>query len=104
ARVGEFIRVFAIKSDARAAGLQDQGDELRQFAVAENRGDGEFANIQLIKDLAGGGERFDEDSFLVADIFGDDVEIFQRQSEVLGKRAVMRNDAKHRAARAMRLQ
>ncbi len=96
--------MFSVKYDAGTRSLQDQGDELRQFAVAKNRGGREFANIQLIEDLAGRGERFDEDGFLIADIYRNDVEIFQRQGEIFGKCAVMCHDAKHRAAGAMRLQ
>src|SRR5208337_3691197 len=102
--IRQLVCMFAVKNDARARGLQNEGDELRQLAVAEDRGDGKFSNIQLIEDLARGGERLNEYGFRVTHVFRYDVEIFQRQGEIFRKRAVVRNDAQHRAPGTMRLQ
>src|SRR5208283_3140825 len=82
ARVDQLVRMFAIENDARARGLQNEGDELRQLAVAENCRGGERANVQLVENLARGGERLNEDGLRVTHAFRNDVEIFQWQGKI----------------------
>ncbi len=77
---------------------------MRELAVTQNRSIGEFANIQLIEDLACSGKRLDENGLRIAYIFRNEVKIVQGQGEVLGECSIMRNDAKNCAASAMRFQ
>ena len=58
-------------------------------------------DVDLGQDFAGGGERFDEYGVLIGDGTGDEMKIFERQSEIFGKRAVVIHDAEDGAERAM---
>jgi len=68
-------------------------NQLRQLAVTQDRRLSALANINLIENLARCGERLDEDRFLIADGIRYDVEVSERQREILGEGAVVSDDA-----------
>src|SRR6266478_8625614 len=84
--------------------VQHARDELREFAIAEDGGETEFLHVNLIQDFARGGERLHKNRLLICDVIWNEMQIFQRQSEIFGEGAVVRDDAENGAARAMRFQ
>jgi hypothetical protein len=85
--------VLAVHDDAPNFGVKNARYQLRQLAVAQDRSLSELANVHLIENLAGCGERLDENRFLIADGIGYDVEVFERQREIFGEGAVVSDDA-----------
>src|ERR1700733_9990741 len=84
--------------------FQHARDELRQLSVAKDGGRAELFYIDLIQDLAGGGQRFDEYGLFVGNGVRDEVQIFYRKREVFGESAVVIHDAENGAARAVSFQ
>ena len=77
---------------------------MREFAVAENGRGAKLLHSDLLQDFASGSERFDEHGLLIGDVLRNEVQVFQRQSQVFGECAVMSRDAEHGPPRAMRFQ
>ena len=87
--------------DAVAVGVEDQGDEQAQFAIAQHgdriaQGDGD-----LIQDLAGGGQGLQEHGTVCGDVVGEDVQIALREGEELGEGAGVLDDSQHGAVGAV---
>lgn len=90
---GNFGGVAAEEVDLGAAGLEHLGDEEAEFAIAEN-GDALGAQAaELLLDLAGGGDGFDEDGFFVREGRGDGEEVRFGEREILGEGAGVLDDA-----------
>src|SRR5271154_1450951 len=85
--------MLAEHHDAGDSSSQYARDQLREFAVAEDRGLSEFVRAHLIQDFARCGEWFDENGLLVGDRIGDAVKIFERERQVLGEGSVVVDDA-----------
>ena len=86
----------------RACGVQHARDELRELAVADHGCFSVRANIHLFQNFARGGQRLGEDGGFIGNVRGDAVQVHDGQREVFGKRAVMADDSKDAAARAVR--
>ena len=96
--------MLSVHNDAWDFSFQYAGDELRQLPVAQDGGGAELLYVDLIEDLAGGGQRLDEDGLFVGDGIGDFVKILRGKREIFGEGAVMIDDAEDGAASAVRFQ
>jgi hypothetical protein len=94
--------VFAVQRDFTALRLKDAPDQLRKFAVTEDRDSGEVANRNLIQDLASGGKRLYEHSPFVSNARGNGVKILEWQREIFGEGAVVRHDPENGAPGTVR--
>ncbi len=77
---------------------------MRELSVAEYGRFTECAYANLSENLAGCGERLDEDGFFIRDRVWNGVEIFERQREEFGEGAVVSDDSENFAARAVGFQ
>jgi hypothetical protein len=96
--------VLAIEHDLCACGLQNASDELREFTIAKHCSIPKFVKWNLIQDLAGSSERFDENCLFVRHVRGNYVEIFEREREIFREGSIMGHDAQHGAAGAVSFQ
>src|SRR2546430_3575187 len=90
-------------SDLGAAGERERlRHELTELSVTHHEHAVVGADRDLLLDLERGRERLGEHGGVRGHGVGDRVQVFGRQDEVLGERAVPAHDAEHRASRAMR--
>src|ERR1019366_5539184 len=98
---GEFGGVPAELVHAVAVRVEDHGDEEAQFAIAQHSDGRAGGDRYLVQDLAGGGQRLQEDGAAGGDIVGDYVQITVRESEELREGAGMVDDSEHGAVGAV---
>src|ERR1019366_6398619 len=92
---GEFGGVPAELVDATAVGVEDHGDEEAEFAIAQH-GDGRAGGDRyLVQDLAGGGQRLQEDGAAGGYVVGENVQIALREGEELGEGAGVARSEEH---------
>lgn len=80
---------------------QNLGAEIAETTVSENRDDFAASQRNLLSDTTGGGDRFHKNSFCIADVIGDGVQISLGHDHRIRERPVMRDDADHCAIRTV---
>jgi hypothetical protein len=93
--------VLSVHHYIRKPKPQDARNQLSQLSVTENGCALKTPNIDLRKDFASGGERFDKDSLFVTYVFRNAMKIFERQGKIFGKGAVAAENSEYRAPRTM---
>ena len=76
-------------------------DQLRELPVPQHRSLLEFVDIHLFQNFTRSRQRFHEYCLLIADAAGNGMQIFDRQREVLRKRAAVRDNPQHRSPRTV---
>jgi hypothetical protein len=100
-RERQFVFMFAVHHHARNRGAQHSRDELPEFPIAQNSSDAKLTRGQLFENLTCRGQRLDEHGLFVVHVVRHEVQIFERQRQVLGESAVVRDNAQHGASRAV---
>ncbi len=98
---GELVGMLADDSDGAADVAENLGDEEAEAAVAEDGDPFLPVELDLLLNLAGGGERFDENGLIVIDGFGDGMKIGGGKAEQLGEGAAVIENADDRAVAAV---
>src|SRR5579872_6272675 len=95
--------VPADEQHVRSGGAQRLGTQHSKLPVTQHDDTLILANIQLLEDLEGRGQRLDKNSFEITDLGRNPVEIGDRERQILGKGARAVQDADHSAVRTVAL-
>jgi hypothetical protein len=97
----EFAFVTAIVMNSGAGGVKNLCNQETELSVAEHRYRFAARDVHLIEDLAGRGNRFDEDGVICGERFRDDVEVPFWEREEFAERARVFHDAEDGAIGAV---
>ena len=81
--------------------VQHLRDQQAELAIAQHRDALVRRDPHLVENLAGGGQRFEENRALAGQTVGQQVQIALGQDEEFGERAGLVHDAEHGAIRAV---
>ena len=95
------FRAAADDGELTAGQREGERDQRAEFARPDHHHPVGRADLDLLLDFQRGGQRFGKNGGLIGDGGGDRVEVFERQGEVLGERAVAALNAQHGAAQAV---
>src|SRR5438874_477621 len=91
----------AVHMNLGSVRVQDLRDQKPQFAVAEHRHTLTFGSLDLIENLARGGDGFNEHRMLGRDRAGYLAKIAQWERQIFGERSRVFDDAEYTALRTM---
>ena len=97
----KLLRVFADQHELAACRLQHPGDQLPELAIAENRDSRPCTDGHLVENLAGGGERLSKDGRPVRHPIGNDQQVADRKSKIVGKSSVPPDNPEHGSRQAV---